>query len=75
MKNLRIDWPVFLESVFGSMILVMLGLIPMLAGAPIGHWALAAAAGLVIGLFIYIRVDMRHKPHKDSSENSEENLE
>jgi hypothetical protein len=75
MKNLRIDWPVFLECVLGSIILVMVGLIPMLAGAPLGHWALAAALGLVIGLFIYVRVDLRRRSGKDASENSEENLD
>jgi hypothetical protein len=75
MRNLRIDWPVFAESVLGSMILVMVFSLPLLAGQPIGQWALAAALGLVIGLIIYVRVRMLQRSRKDSSENSDDNLE
>lgn len=75
MKNLRIDWTALVESLAGSTILVMVAAIPLLAGRPIRQWALAAALGLVIGLFVYVRVELRRRSGKDAPDDPDEDVE
>lgn len=75
MKNPRIDWTALVESVAASMFLVMVAAIPLLLGRPIGQWALAGAFGLIVGLVVHVRVELRRRSGKDPSDDSGEELE
>ena len=64
----RVDWAALGSSVGSSVLFSLLASAPFLLGAPAGMWLLAPAAGVVLGVSIYLRKDRLSEPGPDADE-------
>jgi len=67
-KLVTIDWAALAWNVGWTLVFVLLLLSPFLLGAPLTHWLLGIAIGLVLGLYFYIRRSRYEEPGPDVDE-------
>jgi hypothetical protein len=64
----RIDWPALGSSVGSAVLFTLLLSAPLLLGAPAVMWLLAPAAGIAVGVYLYLRRDRYSEPGPDADE-------
>jgi hypothetical protein len=64
----RVDWPALGASVGSAVLFAVLLSAPFLLGAPAPMWLLGPAAGVVIGVYLYVRRDRDGEPGPDADE-------
>ena len=64
----HIDWAAFGANLGSTLLFTLLLLSPFLWGAPVWHWLLAVAIGLVLGLYLYARRERFEEPGPDADE-------
>ena len=67
-KLVTIDWAALAWNVGWTLVFTLLLLGPFLLGAPLTHWLLGIALGLVLGLYFYIRRSRYEEPGPDADE-------
>ena len=64
----HIDWPALAASVGGSSLLTVLAMLPLLMGVRYTYWLLVLAAGIVLGVYLYVRRMKNTEPGPDADE-------
>ena len=64
----RVDWAALGASVGSAVFFTLLACAPFLLGAGYRMWLLAPAAGVVLGLYLYVRRDRYAEPGPDADE-------
>jgi hypothetical protein len=64
----RVDWTALGSSVGSAVLFALLVSAPFLLGAPSGMWLLGPAAGLVVGVYLYLRRERFSEPGPDADE-------
>ena len=64
----HIDWAAFGANLGSTLLFTLLLLSPFLWGAPVWHWLLAVAIGLVLGLYFYASRERFEEPGPDADE-------
>jgi hypothetical protein len=64
----HINWAVWGANLGSTLLFTLLLLSPFLWGAPVWHWLLAVAIGLVLGSYFYVRRDRFEEPGPDADE-------
>jgi hypothetical protein len=68
-RSLRhVDWPALGSSVGSAVLFALLLSAPFLVGAPAAMWLLSPAAGVVVGVYLYLRRDRYSEPGPDADE-------
>jgi membrane protease YdiL (CAAX protease family) len=68
MRIRPIDWSALGANLGSTLLFTLLLLSPFLWGAVVWHWLIAVAAGLVLGLFFYVRRERFEEPGPDADE-------
>jgi membrane protease YdiL (CAAX protease family) len=63
-----IDWGALGANLGSTLLFTLLLLSPFLWGAVVWHWLIAVAAGLVLGLYFYVRRERFEEPGPDADE-------
>jgi ADP-heptose:LPS heptosyltransferase len=63
-----IDWAALGANVGLAVLFALLASAPFLVGADVGLWLIAAAVGVVVGVFLYLRRDRYSEPGPDADE-------
>jgi hypothetical protein len=63
-----IDWPALGASVGSAVLFALLFSAPFLLGADPGLWLVAPAAGVVVGILVYLRRRRYPEPGPDADE-------
>jgi hypothetical protein len=64
----RLDWAALGSSVGACVLFALLLSAPFLLGAPPAMWLLGPAAGVVVGVYLYLRRDRYSEPGPDADE-------
>jgi hypothetical protein len=64
----RVDWAALGSSVGSAVLFSLLLSAPFLLGAPSGMWLLGPAAGVVLGVYLYLRRGRDSEPGPDADE-------
>ena len=64
----RIDWAALGASLGSTLLFSLLLFSPFLWGAPMSHWLLAVAIGLLLGVYFYLRRERFEEPGPDADE-------
>jgi hypothetical protein len=64
----RVDWAALGSSVGSAVLFALLLSAPFLLGAPSGMWLLGPAAGVVVGVYLYLRRERFSEPGPDADE-------
>jgi hypothetical protein len=64
----HVRWSALGASVASSSLLTVLAMLPLLLGVHYAYWVLVLAAGIVLGVYIYIRRDKYAEPGPDADE-------
>jgi cell division protein FtsW (lipid II flippase) len=68
MRIRPIDWGALGANLGSTLLFTLLLLSPFLWGAAVWHWLIAVAAGLVLGLYFYVRRERFAEPGPDADE-------
>jgi hypothetical protein len=63
-----IAWAALGANVGSTVLFTLLLLSPFLWGAPLGHWLLAVAIALPLGVYFYLRRERFEEPGPDADE-------
>ena len=64
----RVDWAALGSSVGSAVFFSLLASAPFLLGAPAGMWLLGPSAGVVLGVYLYLRRERHSEPGPDADE-------
>jgi hypothetical protein len=64
----RVDWAALGSSVGSAVLFALLLSAPFLLGASSGMWLLGPAAGVVVGVYLYLRRERLGEPGPDADE-------
>jgi hypothetical protein len=64
----RVDWAALGSSVGSAVLFALLLSAPFVLGAPSGMWLLGPTAGVVVGVYLYLRRERFSEPGPDADE-------